>query len=65
MKPLETLLFSVDFRGSGSLLIRSNLLYIKRKTWRRSLCRDLGKSLKGCVRYIFASLFCKYKGEHF
>ena len=21
-------------------------------------------TIKGCVRYIFARLFCKYKGEH-
>ena len=26
--------------------------------------REKLKIVKGCVRYIFASLFCKSKGEH-
>ena len=36
----------------------------KRKILEGFLIKSIKPLLKGCVRYIFASLFCKSKREH-
>ena len=49
----------------GNFMMINELKYGQTwKIWPSPLSLSLYSTFKGCVHYIFASLFCKSKGEH-
>ena len=54
----------LTYKGSTSTSIKQTQFPLM-LSWKCTIHKVQGLSLKGCVRYIFASLFCISKREHF